>query len=258
MNVRRLNSLALVAASTLVVAATTFRGAPAPVADAAMRGDLTAVKKLIAQGVSVNAAQGDGMTALHWAADRADSALANALVRAKANVRATTRIGAYTPLHIASRTGNPAVVKALLTAGSDVKATTTSGATALHLAAAAGNPAIVTALLDKGADANAKESEWGQTPLVFAAEYNRAEAIKVLLARGADASIHTRVTNLTEQAAREQAATKKRNEVLISFEPPARRDSADAEFKAALAAARAGAPAPRRAATPATPATPAG
>jgi len=137
MNARRLNLLALVAASTLVVAATTFRGAPAPVADAAMRGDLTTVKKLIAQGVSVNASQGDGMTALHWAADRGDSALASILVRAKANVRATTRIGAYTPLHIASRTGNPAVVKALLTAGSDVKATTMSGATALHLAAAA-------------------------------------------------------------------------------------------------------------------------
>jgi hypothetical protein len=75
-------------ADGLVSAATTFRSAPALVADAAMRGDLTTVKKLIAQGVCVNAAQGDGMTALHWAADRADSALANTLVRAKANVRA--------------------------------------------------------------------------------------------------------------------------------------------------------------------------
>ncbi len=39
-----------------------------PVADAAMRGDANAVKSLLEQGADVNAPQGDGMTALHWAA----------------------------------------------------------------------------------------------------------------------------------------------------------------------------------------------
>ncbi|HET7373421.1 MAG TPA: ankyrin repeat domain-containing protein [Gemmatimonadaceae bacterium] len=241
MNVRSLKLLVPFAATVVLVAASTARIAPTPVADAAQRGDLATVKKLIAQGVSVNAPQGDGMTALHWAADRGDSALAAVLLHAKANVRATTRIGAYTPLHVAARTGNPAVVRALLAAGSDVKATTTSGATALHFAAAAGNPDVVAALLEKGADPNARESAWAQTPLVFAAEFNRAEAIKVLLKSGADPSIHTRVANLSEQTAREQAAARKRNQVLISFEPPARHDSAEADYKAALAAARAAA-----------------
>jgi ankyrin repeat protein len=231
-----------IAATVVLGAAGTSRVASTPIADAAQRGDVGTVKKLIAEGVSVNAAQGDGMTALHWAADRGDSALTAVLLRAKANVRATTRIGAYTPLHIAARTGNPAVVRALLEAGSDVKTTTTSGATALHFAAAAGNPDAVAALLEKGADPNARESQWGQTPLIFAAEYNRAEAIKVLIKHGADPSIHTRVVNLSEQTAREQAATRKRNQVLISFEPPARHDSAEAEYKAALAAARAANP----------------
>ena len=243
MNLRSLKLLVPFAATAMVVAATSARIASTPLADAAQRGDLATVKKLIAQGASVNAAQGDGMTALHWAADRGDSALATVLLRAKANIRATTRIGSYTPLHIAARTGNPAVVRALLVAGSDVKATTTSGATALHFAAAAGNPDVVAALLGKGADPNARESAWGQTPLVFAAEFNRAEAVKVLLKSGADPSIHTRVVNLSEQTAREQAAARKRNQVLISFEPPARHDSAEADYKAALAAARAAAPA---------------
>src|SRR5512146_1784740 len=242
MNLRSLKLLVPFAATAMVVAATSARIASTPLADAAQRGDLATVKKLIAQGASVNAAQGDGMTALHWAADRGDSALAAVLLRAKANIRATTRIGSYTPLHIAARTGNPAVVRALLVAGSDVKATTTSGATALHFAAAAGNPDVVAALLGKGADPNARESAWGQTPLVFAAEFNRAEAVKVLLKSGADPSIHTRVVNLSEQTAREQAAARKRNQVLISFEPPARHDSAEADYKAALAAARAAAP----------------
>ncbi|HSQ29779.1 MAG TPA: ankyrin repeat domain-containing protein [Gemmatimonadaceae bacterium] len=243
MNLRSLKLLVPFAATAMLMAATPARIATTPVADAAQRGDLATVKKLIAQGAGVNAPQGDGMTALHWAADRGDSALAAVLLRAKANVRATTRIGSYTPLHIAARTGNPAVVRALLAAGSDVKATTTSGATALHFAAAAGNPDVVAALLGKGADPNARESAWGQTPLVFAAEFNRADAVKLLLKSGADPSIHTRVVNLSEQTAREQAAARKRNQVLISFEPPARHDSAEADYKTALAAARAAAPA---------------
>ena len=37
-------------------------------------------------------------------------------------------------------------------------------------------------LLDDKADVNAAENEWGQTPLMFAAAQNRADAIKLLLA----------------------------------------------------------------------------
>src|SRR5512144_3239579 len=74
-----------------------------PVADAAMAGDKDAVKALLKQAVDVNAAQGDGMTALHWAAMNGDAELAQMLVYAGANVRATTRLGGYTPLFMASK-----------------------------------------------------------------------------------------------------------------------------------------------------------
>jgi ankyrin repeat protein len=241
MNARSFKLAGLVAAWALLAAAVGIHPPTSPIADAAMRGDVATVRALIAKRLDVNAPQGDGMTALHWAADRGDSAMAAELLRAKASVKPRTRIGAYTPLHIAARTGNPAVVRALLSAGSDVKATTTSGATALHFAAAAGNADVVKALLAKGADPNARESTWGQTPLIFAAEYGRAAAIQVLMKHGADASIHTRLANLTDDAAREQAAEKKRRAVLISFEPPARHDSAEADYKKALEAARAAA-----------------
>ena len=43
-------------------------GLGAPVADAAMAKDAAAVRQLLKEGADVNAAQGDGMTALHWAA----------------------------------------------------------------------------------------------------------------------------------------------------------------------------------------------
>jgi ankyrin repeat protein len=99
----------------------------------------------------------------------------------------------------------------------------------------------ITALLDRGAEANALENEWQQTPLVFAAANGRADAIRVLMKRGADASLRTKVVNLGEQAAAEQAAARKRDSVLVSFEPERHRDSAAAPV---AAGGRAGGPRP--------------
>jgi ankyrin repeat protein len=242
---RSLLGLAGIAGTALLLAATT--PAPAPIAEAAMRGDVESVMKLLKTGASVNAAQGDGMTALHWAAERGDLKMATALIAAHPNVKAVTRIGGYTPLHIAARAGSADVLVALIKAGSDVKATTTSGATALHFAAKAGNTKAITALLDAGADANARESQWGQTPLVFAAEYDRADAIRVLMKHGADASLHTNIESVTEDAAKEQASTKRRNEVLLAFEgaPPAPDSAALAKISAEKGPAAAAAAAKR-------------
>ena len=188
-------TLAAVLGAWVLLAGATVLPTPvvrALIADAAMRGDIGAMRKLIEQKADVNAAQGDGMTALHWAAEHSDLAMTDLLIRARAKLGAVTRIGAYTPLHIASRSGGAAIVKALLKAGSDPNVATASGATALHLAAASGSAEAVTALLDHKADVNAKESEWGQTPLIFAAAADRADVIRVLLKRGADASIRSK------------------------------------------------------------------
>jgi ankyrin repeat protein len=186
-----------------------------PVADAAMRGDRDAVRTLLKQGADVSAAQGDGMTALHHAADRGDVAMVEMLVYAGANVAATTRIGQYTPLHIASQSGSAAVVRALLKAGAGATArTTTTGVTPLHLAAASGNAEVVNLLLDAGADPNAKDADWGQTPLIYAASLNRADAIKALLARKADPSITTKTIDIAKQGALDRAATERQRKVL--------------------------------------------
>jgi uncharacterized protein len=158
----------------------------ADVADAAKARDAAAVKSLLKQGADVNAAQGDGMTALHWAAANGDAAMTQMLLSAGANIRATTRLGAITPLLMASRSGHAPVVATLLAAGADANSSTATGATALMLAARAGSAATVTRLVENGADINAKEKGFGQTALMVAAGLDRADVVRLLLAKGAD------------------------------------------------------------------------
>ena len=178
--------------------------ASSPVADAAMQGDREAVRTLLKQGQDVNAAQGDGMTALHWAAMKGDAELAQMLIYAGANLRATTRLGAFTPLHLAARAGHSTVVATLIAAGANVNALTSNGTTPLMFAAAAGEARVVTTLIENGADLNAKETAKGETALMFAAAFNRLDAVKILLQRGADTKPTTKVTDLFALTAPEE------------------------------------------------------
>ena len=68
--------------------------------EAAMKGDINSVRTLLTQKADVNAALGDGMTALHWAAFKDDVEMTQMLLKAGASVKATTRNGAITPLEI--------------------------------------------------------------------------------------------------------------------------------------------------------------
>ncbi|MEP7383743.1 MAG: ankyrin repeat domain-containing protein [Gemmatimonadota bacterium] len=186
----------------------------APVADAAMRGDLATVRALLQKGGDVNAAQGDGMTALHWAANRGDVELARLLLRSKASLTATTRVGALTPLHLACQSGSAEVVAALLAAGADARAVTALGVGALHLAAMAGNVAAIAALLDAGSDVNRAEPALGETPLMVAAARGRTAAVRLLLARGADHRAAGRTMDPMAASAQDRQAKQKRNAVL--------------------------------------------
>jgi ankyrin repeat protein len=214
-----------------------------PIADAAMRRDVAAVKQLLKHGEDVNAAQGDGMTALHWAARNADADLVRMLVYAGARREATTRNGAYTPLHFAARTGNAAVVKALLEAGANVNAKTTSGgATPLHLAAAQGSAEVVTALLDKGAQVDAKEGAWAQTPIMWAAAYNRVAAIDVLVKHGAQIKATSKVEDIPARERADRAANQLRQRKVAALkaaeQPPRPANAANAPAAGQTAARR--------------------
>jgi ankyrin repeat protein len=188
----------LVAAASFIVAITVALNAQsnAIVAEAAMQKNTGAVRELLQQGADVNAAQGDGMTALHWAASHGNIELARMLLLAGANVRALTRINSYTPLFFAARQGNAEVVKALLDAGAEPDAVSSTGSRPLMLAAASGSVDAISALIAAGVEIDARENARGQTALMFASAYNRADAIKLLTSRGASVKITSTVVDL--------------------------------------------------------------
>ena len=201
------------------------------IADAAMHGDAAAVRLLLRQGTDVNAAEGDGMTALHWAAEHGDRALTALLLEAGAKPGAGTRIGQHTPLHVAAKGGHDAVVRLLVEAKADVNALTTTGAAPLHFAAASGSRETVAILLDRGANVNVREPQWGQTPLMFAAASGRTEAVKALLAGGADARATGKVVDIGARNRQDSMESRERNARVAAIQKQLAAD------KAALSAA---------------------
>ena len=184
------------AAALLVALLLSGAGSDTRLADAAMQGDRAAVKSLLQQKAEVNAPQGDGATALHWAASNEDLEMVKLLLAAGANVNAATRDGGVTPLFMACTSGNAAIIEALLNAGASAKSAKPNGTTALMTAAASGSVNALKALLDHGAEINAKESVHGQTALMFAAALNRVEAVKFLAQHSADVNMASNVAKL--------------------------------------------------------------
>jgi ankyrin repeat protein len=186
--------LRLVAAPTLrrvafvlsVLSAPSFAAVPSrfALADAVERRDTAAIRALLSDS-AVDAAQPDGMTALHWAARYDDLATAKSLLAAKANPNAQNRYG-VTPLSLACTNGNAALVTALLDAGADANAPLRGGETPLMTAARTGRLTAVQALLAKGARPDDKLAAGGQTALMWAAHEGHAAVVETLIKAGAD------------------------------------------------------------------------
>jgi ankyrin repeat protein len=207
----RHESVLLLSALALVAASPDDLGrSPSPVADAVRDGERETVRSLLKDGADVNAAQGDGMTALHWSALANDVSTADMLLVAGANWKATTRLGANTPLILASRSGHAEMVETLLNAGADANQGTSTGTTPLMLAAASGSADAVRMLLARKADVNARESLRGETALMFAAASNRAAVAELLLSNGADPALTTKTVDAPTLTKAADEALKKR------------------------------------------------
>jgi ankyrin repeat protein len=186
MNLRRtMGSCAVPLAVALT--AMSASAATTDVADAVKRGDLPAVRALLARKADVNTPQADGATALHWAVYRNDLAVVDLLLKAGAQVKVANSFGA-TPLSLAAQNGNAAITERLLDAGADPNEHMLNSDTALMMASRTGDVATMQVLLDRGADVNAKETTRGTTALMWAAAQHHPVAVHLLVDYGADVS----------------------------------------------------------------------
>jgi ankyrin repeat protein len=148
------------------------------------------VRELVRRpAVSVDAAEKDGTTALHWAVhwDRPD--IVALLLRAGAKPNVATDYG-VTPLMLAAMNGNGRVAAELIKAGADTNVALSTGETALMWASRSGSAEAVKQLLAHGAAPEARENVRGQTAVMWAAARNHPDVIRLLADAGAD--VHAR------------------------------------------------------------------
>jgi ankyrin repeat protein len=180
----RLQRVALALAVSLALGDAGAETLP-PLVAAAKRGDQAAALVLAKQGTAIDEPEADGMTALHWAVQAADRELVAALLEAGAKPNVANRYG-MTPQHLAAINGDAATLRMLLEAGADANATLPEGETVLLSAARTGSVEAIDVLVEFGAKLDSREGWYGETPLIWAAAQNHADAVRTLLARGAD------------------------------------------------------------------------
>jgi ankyrin repeat protein len=203
-----------VAACSVAIAGSTVAGARIDLRliEAVKNRDVESVRALLkarSTRIDVNAAQGDGATALHWAAHRDDLTIADLLIRSGARANVVNDLGA-TPLHLACTNRSAPMVERLLAAGADAGAALLNGETVLMTCARAGDAGSVRALLAHGADVNAKEREHHQTALMWAVAERHSDVVPLLIKAGADIRARsltyaqTVVGEQTQRAGREE------------------------------------------------------
>jgi ankyrin repeat protein len=139
---------------------------------------------LVKLGANVNARTRTGETALMLAVIAGDYPAELVLIGAGADVNAAD-VDGWTPLMRAARFGRVSHASGLVRAGANVNMASRLGWTPLMWAAYGGHEVIVTMLLDAGANPNAT-SIAGQTPLIRASAQGHQRIVTLLRERGAD------------------------------------------------------------------------
>lgn len=146
---------------------------------------------LLEHGANPNMGNEMGLTPLHLAARYGGAEICEELCRHGARLEQTDKYG-FTPLLWAAQEAQPETVSALLRLGANLHARLPNGQSVLHLAAGSVHygrvaPALKR-LIEAGAQVNADDGT-GFTALHQAAVRGNTDAVRLLLAYGADKSI---------------------------------------------------------------------
>lgn len=133
---------------------------------AASRGDLEGVLEALRNGVRLETADANEMTALHHAAKHARDDIVRSLLDRGADANASDLTGGFTPLHWVIINSCPPIgttnhveetVVALARGGCDMNSTDFNLATPLHIAAQKGHKTTIDTLVRLGANPQAKD-----------------------------------------------------------------------------------------------------
>src|SRR5262245_33751941 len=165
-----------------------FAQSDSTLADRIEAGDRKAALEMIANNVSVNAAQSDGTTPLHWAVYRVDEEMVKALLARGAKPDVVNTYGS-SPLAEAVKVANVKLVGMLLDAGADANRTNQDGEAPLMLAAHTGVVQVAELLVRHGAEVNAREEFRNQTALMWAAAESHPEMVSFLISKGSAVNV---------------------------------------------------------------------
>jgi len=178
------------------------------------RGNLHAVKSLLASEVKVDPVNSYGYTPLMVAVFADQPEIAAALIEGGANpnfaAKPESEYGSDSPLGAALTAGALRSAQVLLDKGADPKGMH-SRSTPVHVAVSADIPDAIPLLVKKGAEVDARAG-WGHqpTPLMAAAGIGNLQAVNQLLEMGANPAAEDSHGN----TARDYAATHKKGSVL--------------------------------------------
>jgi len=196
----RLGVLAVLLVASAWLATTVQTAGESAVAAAAQAGDLSAVRSLIVKKADVNLPQGDGSTALLWAAYNSDAEMTKVLLAAGAKPDVANKYG-VAPLLMAARQGvsGAPVVDLLLKAGADPRKAEINGETPLMAAGRTGSVESIKLLITRGVEVNEQDSVEGESALMRAANEGNNDAVKALLEVGANPDLKTRINTILDR-----------------------------------------------------------
>ncbi|CAK9088834.1 unnamed protein product [Durusdinium trenchii] len=156
---------------------------PAAFLRAAELGDVSRLRRQLAEGAQLTWADSDGLSALHWAGRQGHVEALVTLLEAGAAAEGLDLKG-RSALHWAATFGHRRAVEVLLEK-TPVEAAAADEWLPLHFAAQGGHTGVVEVLLQKGADVN-RASKAGVTALMGAARAGHRSTVESLLKAGAD------------------------------------------------------------------------